>query len=60
MLLTVEDVAELLTLGVRSVWRHSATGELPPPIKIGKASRWDVEQIRAFIDKKVGEAKRPG
>jgi predicted DNA-binding transcriptional regulator AlpA len=34
------DVAEVLTLSVREVWRLVAEGMLPPPVKIGRCFVW--------------------
>ena len=47
ILLTVDGVAHLLGIGVRSVWRLSGSGILPKPISLGRSKRWlrqDVEQ----------------
>ena len=40
ILLTVKQVAQLLCIGERTVWRLSSTGELPSPICIGRSRRW--------------------
>ena len=34
-LLDVREVAQVLGIAVRTVWRLSATGELPQPVRIG-------------------------
>jgi len=48
--LTVKQVAELLGLHPRSVWRMSADGTLPKPIRIGtKAVRWRFSDLADFI-----------
>ena len=39
-MLTVEDVAAMLSIGVRSVWRKAQDGRLPPPIKMTGSTRW--------------------
>ena len=38
-MLTVKQVAAVLSVSERSVWRWSATGVLPPGIKIGSVVR---------------------
>ena len=42
------DVAEMLTLSVREVWRLVAEGMLPPPVKIGRCSVWFDSDIGEF------------
>lgn len=50
-LLTVNDVAEILCLGVRSVWRKAAKGSIPKPITLARQiKRWRPSDIQAFID----------
>ncbi len=44
----VRDVAELLTLSVREVWRLVANGMLPQPVKIGRCSVWFESDISEF------------
>jgi excisionase family DNA binding protein len=39
-LLTVKDVAEILSVGVRTVWRWAASDKIPRPIRLaGKIRR---------------------
>jgi len=50
-LLTVKEVAELLKLHERTVWRMSVMGEIPRPVKIGsKAQRWRLSDLQSFIN----------
>ena len=48
-LLTVQDVAELLSIGVSSVWRKARSGDLPQPVKIGGSTRWRRADIEALF-----------
>jgi predicted DNA-binding transcriptional regulator AlpA len=52
-LLTVNEVAEMLSIGVRSVWRKSQDGRLPPPIKMTGSTRWAKSTIRDWIAKQA-------
>ena len=48
-LLTLGQVAEVLSGSVRTVWRLVARGELPAPVKVGRSARLclsDVETCR--------------
>ena len=49
ILLTVQQVAKLLQVSPRSVWRLRSAGEIPEPVKIGGAVRWIGEEIHRWI-----------
>jgi predicted DNA-binding transcriptional regulator AlpA len=48
-MLTANEVATMLAIGVRSVWRKSQDGRLPPPIKMTGSTRWSKSTIRDWI-----------
>ena len=48
-LATVGQVAEMLQLSERTVWRMTSTGDLPRPLRFGRAARWRRETILARI-----------
>ena len=58
-LLSVRQVAALLSMSVRSVWRLAATGELPEPIHLtSRIVRWrlaDLEEYVADLEPDGGE-----
>jgi len=45
----VDVVADVLQISVRSVWRRVADGTLPRPISLGRAKRWDLDGLNAWI-----------
>jgi len=49
-LLTLDEVAIQLGISVREVYRIMAEGELPPPVKIGRASRIPESEVAAYIE----------
>jgi prophage regulatory protein len=49
-LLTVEDLAKLLHVSVRTVWRLRRNASLPRPVKIGGGVRWRISDVRAWIE----------
>ena len=50
-LLTVQQVAARLALSVRTVWRKTAAGELPAPVRFtGRIVRWRSRDIDRYID----------
>ena len=53
LLLTVNEVARLLGISVRSVWRLASAGELPSPLSIGRSKRWERRSLEAFVQAKA-------
>ena len=49
-LLTINDVAEILKISQRSIWRLVASGKLVAPLRVGGSIRWKREDIREWID----------
>ena len=50
-LLNVDEVAKVLSVSVRTVWRLVSAGELPPPMKVGKRlRRWRARDIENYIN----------
>lgn len=58
-LLRARDVAALLAISVRCVWRLVASGDLPRPIKLGGSTRWRACDLDAFIAE-AGAEQRTG
>ncbi|MCG3138054.1 MAG: hypothetical protein HJJLKODD_01911 [Phycisphaerae bacterium] len=48
-LLNVAEVAELLGISDRYVWKLLLAGKLPKPIHLGRATRWQSNEIERFI-----------
>jgi prophage regulatory protein len=49
-LLSVEDLAKLLNVSKRTVWRMRDDGRLPPPLQLGKQIlRWEPDKIKEWI-----------
>jgi len=50
-LLTAKQVAELLSVSTRTVWRMLSACELPKPIRFGgRVTRWKSSDIEAWIN----------
>tara|TARA_R100001530_G_C4183696_1_gene120127 strand:- start:65 stop:328 length:264 start_codon:yes stop_codon:yes gene_type:complete len=49
-LMTVELLAEVLNLSVRSVWRHSKKGMIPGRVQLGGSVRWRSDVIGKWIN----------
>jgi prophage regulatory protein len=53
MLLTVEDLADLLSLSRRTVWRWLNDGRLPVPLRLSpRVVRWRASDVQQFLDRK--------
>ncbi len=48
-LITVSELAEKLQLSERSIHGKRVSGELPAPIKLGRAVRWRADEIKAWL-----------
>jgi predicted DNA-binding transcriptional regulator AlpA len=50
-LLKVQQLAALLQVSVRSVWRMRSAGKLPRPVEVGGSTRWSRAVIQQWIDR---------
>lgn len=50
MLLTVDQVAELLQVSARTVWRMRSGGELPAPIRVLGSVRWRRAELESWVN----------
>lgn len=57
-MLTVTEVAAILHIGVRSVWRKSQDGRLPPPIKMTGSTRWAKSTLHEWMTKQTTAAEK--
>lgn len=48
-LLRIEDVARILSISARQVWRCVAAGEIPRPVRASGCTRWRQTQIDQYI-----------
>lgn len=58
-LLTAQEVAALLGIGVRSLARHVQRGLLPRPLRIGtRTLRYSRQAVMAWVADQAGRATR--
>lgn len=59
LLLSAEDLGQLLRISVATIWRKRAAGKLPRPLDaLGKQLiRWDATEIRRWIEAKMPDLK---
>lgn len=52
--INVREVAELLGVNARTVWRMSQRGEIPAPIRLGdRVVRWRLSDLREHLERKA-------
>lgn len=47
--LTVEEVAAMLQISPRTVYRLNDRGKIPQPIRLGRSVRWNYREIEEWI-----------
>ncbi len=50
LLVDVNDVAQMLGVSARTVWRLAEVGQLPRPLHVGRAARWRTIDVLDFVD----------
>lgn len=48
--ITARDLAEMLGLSVRQIWRLQSAGKLPRPIRLGGSVRWKRGEVMNWFD----------
>lgn len=49
ILLTAKGLAALTNISERTIWRWSASGRMPPPIRLGRKVLWRRQDIDAWV-----------
>ncbi len=49
LLISAKDVARMLNVSLRTLWRLRSAGDVPAPLTIGATVRWRVDELRKFI-----------
>lgn len=58
-LLTVEDLAKLLKVSKRTVWRWVSLGRLPQPVRCSPSCvRWQAAAVRQHIEMLASQARK--
>ena len=48
--LSVEEVAQLLSISRAHVWRLHSSGRIPRPVRLGRSVRWDRKTLEAWLE----------
>jgi excisionase family DNA binding protein len=49
LLITALELAHLLQVSTRTLWRLRSAGELPQPVRFGGTVRWRLDEVRKWI-----------
>ena len=49
LLITAAELARLLQVSTRTLWRLRLAGELPEAVRLGGAVRWRLDEIKKWI-----------
>ena len=50
LVISAKELAAMLGVSIRQVWRLNETGRLPKPIRLGGSVKWLRKEIEAFIE----------
>jgi prophage regulatory protein len=59
-LITAKELAALLQVSTRTVWRLRKAGEIPEPLRIGGMVRWRLDAVHAWLSEKRPSGGNPG
>ena len=48
-LITADDLAKMLKLSERTLWRLLSGGKIPEPVRIGGSTRWRLAEVQEWI-----------
>ncbi len=60
LLISVDRVASLLDVSVRTVWRLRSCGQIPKPVKLGRSIRWNARELSEWIEKGCPKSPNAG
>lgn len=49
LLIDTREACRLLKVSSRTLWRMYTSGEMPPPIRIGRAVRWGYDELQDWV-----------
>jgi excisionase family DNA binding protein len=49
LLITAAELARMLQVSTRTLWRLRSAGQLPQPVQFGGSVRWRLEEVQKWI-----------
>jgi excisionase family DNA binding protein len=50
MLIAADEMANLLGVSERTLWRLLSAGKVPRPVRIGRSTRWRAAEVKQWIE----------
>lgn len=50
VLISADELARLINISTRTLWRLLSARQVPEPIRIGGSTRWRLDQVRQWIE----------
>ena len=50
LLINAEEVARMMDVSERTLWRLVSAGKVPTPVRIGRSTRWRLAEVRQWIE----------
>ena len=50
-LINAEELAQMLDVSERTLWRLLSGGKVPQPVRIGRNTRWRLTEVAEWIEK---------
>jgi predicted DNA-binding transcriptional regulator AlpA len=50
ILLKADDVAQMLAISTRTLWRLVSVKKFPEPLRLGGSTRWRASDVQAWVD----------
>jgi excisionase family DNA binding protein len=51
ILISAEELARLMRVSERTLWRLLSAGKVPRPVRIGRSTRWRYAEVREWIER---------
>ncbi len=48
-LITAAELAQMMQISVRTLWRLRSAGQIPQPLRIGGNTRWRLDEVHQWI-----------
>jgi excisionase family DNA binding protein len=58
LLICADEVARMMGVSERTLWRLASAGSVPEPVRIGRNTRWRLAEIREWIERGCPNAAR--
>jgi predicted DNA-binding transcriptional regulator AlpA len=55
LLIMADEVAHLVSISTRTLWRLVSAGQFPRPVQVGRSTRWRVADVEDWICRRSTE-----